>query len=56
MKSLVLVLLGVVGYHLYANASDREQLVYTLQSTVSSSAKFVADTTKPALVEQLKNR
>lgn len=55
MKSIVLVLLGVVGYHLYANASDREQLVYTVQSTVSSSAKFVADTTRPALIEQVKN-
>lgn len=55
MKAIILVVLGAVGYHLYANASDRDQLVYTVQSTVSNSAKFLADTTRPALFEQVKN-
>jgi hypothetical protein len=55
MKAIVLVVLGAVGYHLCANANDRDQLIYTVKTTVSSSAKFVADTTKPALVEQVKN-
>lgn len=55
MKAIVLVLVGALGYHLYANADDRGQLIYTVKNTVSESAKFVADTTKPTLVEQVKN-
>jgi hypothetical protein len=55
MKAMILVVLGAVGYHLCANANDRDQLIYTVQSTVSNSAAFVANTTKPALIEQVKN-
>lgn len=56
MKAIILVLVGAVGYHLYANAEDRNTLIYTVQNTVSTSAEFVADTTKPSIIEQIKRR
>ena len=56
MKAIILVVLGAVGYHLYANAADREQLIYTVQDTVSSTAATVADVTRPDLITTLKNR
>jgi uncharacterized BrkB/YihY/UPF0761 family membrane protein len=56
MKAILLVALGAVGYHLYANAADRDQLIYTIKHTVSSTAEAVADTTKPTLIEQVKGR
>jgi hypothetical protein len=56
MKAVILVIVGALGYHLYANADDRGQLIYTVKDTVSNSAKFIADTTKPTLVDQLKNQ
>ncbi len=56
MKAILLVALGAFGYHLYANADDRQQLIYTIKHTVSSTADRVADTTRPDVIEQLKNR
>jgi hypothetical protein len=56
MKAILLVVLGAVSYHLYANAADRDALVYTVQHTVSTAAEAVADTTKPDLIEQIKRR
>lgn len=56
MKAILLVVLGAVSYHLYANASDREQLVYKARSGVTAAADLVADTARPDLVDQLRNR
>ena len=56
MKAILLVALGAIGYHFYANASDRDQLIYTVKSTVSNTAADIADTTKPDLMDVLKNR
>jgi len=56
MKAIILVALGAVGYHLYANAEDRNTLIYTVKHTVSTTAAQVADTTKPTLIEQVKGR
>jgi hypothetical protein len=56
MKAILLVVLGAVGYHLLANAADRDQLIYTVQHTVSTAAEAIADTTKPDLIEQIKRR
>ena len=56
MKAILLVVLGAVGYHLLANAGDRDTLIYTVQHTVSTAAEAIADTTKPDLVEQIKRR
>jgi uncharacterized BrkB/YihY/UPF0761 family membrane protein len=56
MKAILLVVLGAVGYHLYANAADRDQLIYTIKHTVSTTAEAVADTTKPSLIENINNR
>ena len=56
MKAILLVALGAVGYHLYANSEDRNTLIYTVKHTVSTGAERVADTTKPTLIEQLNAR
>jgi hypothetical protein len=56
MKAILLVALGAVSYHLYANAEDRNTLIYTVKHTVSTAAEAVADTTKPTLIEQVKGR
>ena len=53
MKAIVLVVLGAVGYHLVANAEDRNTLIYTVKHTVSATAERVADATKPSLIEQV---
>jgi hypothetical protein len=54
-KTILLVLLGAVGYHLAANANDREQLVYTVKSTVTNSADFIAGTVRPSFIDQVKH-
>jgi uncharacterized BrkB/YihY/UPF0761 family membrane protein len=54
MKAIVLVVLGAVGYHLMANAEDRNTLIYTVKQSVSTTAGAVADVTKPSLIEQVR--
>lgn len=56
MKAILLVVLGAVSYHLYANAQDREQLVYKARSGITQAAEQVADTARPDLISQLRNR
>ena len=56
MKAIVLVALGAIGYHLYADSSDREYLIYTTQSSVSTAAEKIADITKPSIIEEIKQR
>ena len=56
MKAILLVAMGAIGYHFYVNDNDRDQLIYTVKSTVSNTAAEVADTTKPDLMDVLKNR
>ena len=56
VKAILLVVLGAVGYHLYANAADRDLVIYRVQDTVSTTAGYVAETTKPDLITALRNR
>ncbi len=56
MKAILLVALGAFGYHLYANAEDRNHLIYTVKYTVSSAAEAVADHSKPTMIEYINAR
>jgi hypothetical protein len=56
MKTIVLLALGAFGYHLYVNDQARDQLVYDIKHSVSTTADRVADTTRPDLIDHLRNR
>lgn len=56
MKALLLIAFGAIGYHLWANAEDRNKLAYEVRSGITAGADAVADTARPNIIDTVKNR
>jgi hypothetical protein len=56
MKVILLLALGAFGHHLYVNDQARDQLVYEIRQSVTTTADRVADHARPDLLDRLSNR
>ena len=56
MKVILLLALGAFGHHLYVNDRARDQLVYEIRQSVTTTAEGIADTARPDFADRLINR
>jgi hypothetical protein len=56
VKAILLMMLGAVSYHLYANTHDRERVIYKTRYVITEAADTVANTARPSIIDQLTNQ
>ena len=56
VKAILLMMLGAVSYHLYANTQDRERVIYKTRYVITEAADTVAATARPSIIDHIRSK